>query len=131
MVVVALIPLIGGLLVGVGGFLGWRGRLSRGRGTGVRTAATLRSDEAFAVGNKVAGIPTMAAGAIGIAGGLAAIGMPTALGTILAATLGVAGLLVLLAAGGVLGNRAATAVPEPEPQGGCGGCCCGAGGCGG
>ncbi|MPY97697.1 MAG: hypothetical protein GEU97_06780 [Actinophytocola sp.] len=127
MVVVALIPLIGGLLVGVGGFLGWQGRLSRDRGTGVRTEATLRSDEAFAVGNKVAGLPTMAAGVVGIAGGLAALAMPSALGTTLAAVFSVVGLLGLLAAGGVLGNRAAAAVPEPEPAGGCGGCACGAG----
>ncbi|MPY77254.1 MAG: hypothetical protein GEV04_01925 [Actinophytocola sp.] len=131
MVVVALIPLIGGLLVGVGGFLGWQGKLSRDRGTGVRTDAMLRSDEAFAVGNRVAGVPTMAAGLIGIAGGLAALVMPTPLGTTLAAAFGVVGLLGLLAAGGVLGNRAAAAVPEPAPaQGGCGGCACGAGGCG-
>lgn len=134
MVVVALIPLIGGLLVGVGGFLGWQGKLSRDRGTGVRTDATLRSDEAFAVGNKVAGIPTMAAGVVGIVGGLAALAMPTPLPTTLAAVFGVVGLLGLLAAGGVLGNRAAAAVPEPVPAenaaGGCGGCACGAGGCG-
>ncbi len=130
MVVVALIPLIGGLLVGVGGYLGWQGKLSRDRGAGVRTETTLRSDEAFAVANKVAGLPTMAAGAVGIAGGLAALTMPSALGTTLAAVLGVVGLLGLLAAGGVLGNRAAAAVPEPAPAGGCGGCACGAGGCG-
>lgn len=132
MVVVALIPLIGGLLVGVGGFLGWQGKLSRDRGTGVRTDATLRSDEAFAVGNKVAGIPTMAAGVVGVTGGLAALAMPTPLGTTLAAVFGVVGLLGLLAAGGVLGNRAAAAVPEPaeDAAGGCGGCACGAGGCG-
>lgn len=129
MFIVALVPILGGILVGVGGFLGWRGLLSRDRGTGVRTEATLRSDEAFAIGNRIAGVPTMAAGAVGIAAGLAAFAMPTGIGLVVAATLGVLGLLALVAAGGLLGNRAAAAVPEPEPQqGGCGGCACG--GCG-
>lgn len=129
MFIVALVPILGGILVGVGGFLGWRGLLSRDRGTGVRTEATLRSDEAFAVGNRVAGVPTMAAGAVGIAAGVAALAMPNAIGVIVAAVIGVLGLLALVAAGGLLGNRAAAAVPVPEPvQGGCGGCACG--GCG-
>lgn len=129
MFTVALVPILGGILVGVGGFLGWRGLLRRDRGTGVRTEATLRSDEAFAVGNRIAGLPTMAAGVVGIAGGLAALAMPTTIGLIVAAVIGVLGLLALVAAGGVLGNRAAAAVPEPAPvQGGCAGCACG--GCG-
>lgn len=130
MLVVALIPLIGGILVGVGGYLGWSGKLRREGGKGIRTEATMYSDEAFAVGNKVAGIPTMAAGVVGVVGGAAAFAMPSAGGTVVAATLGVVGLLVLLAAGGILGNRAAGAVPvsEPETAGGCSGCACG--GCG-
>lgn len=128
LVVLALIPVLGGLLVGIGGYLGWSGRLSRERRAGVRTAATLRSDAAFAVGNRVAGVPTMAAGFVGVVSGLATLAMPTAVGAIVAATIGVVGLLGLLAAGGVLGHRAAEAVPEPEPAG-CGGCACGAGGC--
>lgn len=130
MVVVAFIPILAGILVGAGGYLGWRGRLSRDRGTGVRTAATLRNDEAFAVGNKVAGIPTMAAGVVGIAAGVAALAMPTGPGIVIAATIGVLGLLALLTAGGVLGNRAASAVPDAPVAAGCGGCACGAGGCG-
>lgn len=128
MLVVALIPIIGGILVGIGGYLGWSGRLRRDGGKGIRTEATMHSDEAFAVGNKVAGIPTMAAGAVGVFGGAAAFAMPTVGGMVTAAALGVIGLLALLAAGGILGNRAAGAVPAPEVAGGCGGCACG--GCG-
>lgn len=127
-VVVALIPILGGLLVGIGGCLGWQGKLSRGRSAGVRTPATLRSDEAFAVGNRVAGLPTMAAGAVGIFAGLAAFAMPDDLGSIIAAAIGIVGLLGLLAAGGILGHRAAATVPEPAPPS-CSGCACGAGGC--
>jgi hypothetical protein len=126
-VVVALIPILAGLLVGTGGYLGWSGRLSRQRAAGVRTSATMRSDEAFALGNRVAGLPTMAAGVIGIVGGLAALAMPTDIGAVVAAAIGGVGLLGLLAAGGMLGHRAAATVPD-EPAG-CGGCACGAGGC--
>lgn len=125
--VVALIPLVGGVLVGLGGLLGLLGKLERDRGAGVRTKATLRSDEAFALGNKVAGVPTVAAGVVGIVAGIAALFMPTAAGVIVVAVLGVIGLLGLLAAGGVLGHRAALTVPEPQaaPCGTsdcCGGC---------
>lgn len=132
MVVVALIPILGGLLVGLGGYLGWSGRLHRDRAAGVRTPATMRSDEAFALGNRVAGVPTMAAGLVAVLAGLAALTMPTAFGTIIAAVIGVVGMLALLAAGGVLGHRAALAVPAATAAeaGGCGGCACGAGGCG-
>ncbi|MBN6035626.1 SdpI family protein [Amycolatopsis sp. 195334CR] len=131
MLVVALIPIVFGVLVGWGGVLGWRERLPRERGAGVRTAATGRSDEAFRVGNKVAGLPTMVGGAIGVLSGIAALFMPTVGGVIIAAVVGVVGTLVLLAAGGVLGNRAALGVPEPKPvPSGCSGCACGAGGCG-
>lgn len=127
-VVVALLPILAGLLVAAGGYLGWSGKLSRNRGTGVRTSATMRSDEAFALGNRVAGLPTMAAGAIGVVAGLAAFAMPTDVGAIVAALIGAAGLVGLVAAGGVLGHRAADTVPE-QPAAGCGGCACGAGGC--
>ncbi|MGH3432197.1 MAG: SdpI family protein [Thermocrispum sp.] len=127
-VVVALIPIVGGVLVGIGGLLGWRGKLSRDNAAGVRTAATLRSDEAFAIGNRVAGLPTMAAGVVGVVAGLAALAMPDDIGAVLAAVIGILGLLGLVAAGGVLGHRAAATVPEPAPPS-CGGCACGAGGC--
>lgn len=130
MVIVALIPVLGGILVGWGGYLGWRGSLRRIGGVGVRTSATLRSDEAFSVGNKVAGLPTMAAGGVGVIAGLASLLMPTDLGAVIAATLGVLGLLLLVGAGGLLGHRAAAAIREPVRGAGCGGCACGAGGCG-
>jgi hypothetical protein len=46
------------------------------------------------------------------------------------AVLALVGALVITAAGGVLGHRAAEAVPQPEPElpAGCKGCQCG--GCG-
>lgn len=128
--VVALIPVVLGVLVGWGGFLGLREKLPRDRGAGVRTAATLRSDEAFRVANKVAGLPTIAAGAVGVLSGAAGLVMPNAVGVIIAAVVGLIGMFVLVAGGGVLGHRAAAAVPAPqEAPAGCAGCACGAGGC--
>jgi hypothetical protein len=129
--VLALVPIVLGVLVGWGGFLGWREKLPRDRGAGVRTAATMRSDEAFRVGNKVAGLPTLVGGLIGVVGGVAGLLMPDTGGLIVATVVGLIGLFALLAGGAVLGNQAASTVPEPSniPDG-CAGCACGAGGCG-
>ncbi|MEU9685865.1 MULTISPECIES: SdpI family protein [Amycolatopsis] len=127
MFVIALVPIVLGVLVGWGGFLGLREKLPRDRGAGVRTAATMRSEEAFRLGNKVAGVPTLAGGVIAVLAGIAALVMPTTFGLLLASFVGVAGMVALVAAGGVLGNRAAATVPEPEPErpAGCSGCACG------
>ncbi|MFJ9782173.1 SdpI family protein [Amycolatopsis sp. NPDC101161] len=132
MFAIALVPVVLGLLVGFGGFLGFRERLTREGGTGVRTQAALRSEEAFKLANRVAGLPTMAGGAISVLTGLAGLAMPTTGGLISAALAGVLAMLVLVMGGGVLGNRAALTVPAPAPAApaGCSGCACGAGGCG-
>ena len=131
MFVLALVPIVLGVLVGWGGFLGWREKLPRDRGAGVRTAATMRSDEAFRIGNKVAGLPTLVGGLIGVVGGVAGLLMPDTAGLIVATVVGLIGLFALLVGGGVLGNKAASAVPEPSNiPAGCTGCACGAGGCG-
>ncbi|MFI5585162.1 SdpI family protein [Amycolatopsis sp. NPDC051758] len=132
MFAIALVPVVLGLLVGFGGFLGFRERLTREGGTGVRTQAALRSEEAFKLANRVAGLPTMAGGAISVLTGLAGLAMPTTGGLVSAALAGVLAMLLLVAGGGVLGNRAALTVPAPAPAApaGCSGCACGAGGCG-
>jgi hypothetical protein len=123
----ALVPIVLGLVVGWGGVLGVRGRLTRDGGTGVRTQAALRSEEAFRLANRVAGMPTAAGGAIGVLTGLAALAMPTTAGLVAAAVVGLIMMFALVAAGAVLGNRAALTVPAPAPAG-CAGCACG--GCG-
>ena len=132
MFAIALVPVVLGLLVGFGGFLGFRERLTREGGTGVRTQAALRSEEAFKLANRVAGLPTMAGGAISVLAGLAGLAMPTTGGLISAALAGVLAMLLLVMGGGILGNRAALTVPAPAPAApaGCSGCACGAGGCG-
>ncbi|OLR91042.1 SdpI family protein [Actinokineospora bangkokensis] len=127
---VPLAPLIAGLPLVVVGLLGLTGRLPRNRFGGVRTAATMRSDEAFRVGNKVAGLPTVVAGAVGVLGAVLAWAMPSVGALLTVAVLAFAGLVVITLGAGVLGNRAAEAVPEPAPEvpAGCAGCQCG--GCG-
>jgi hypothetical protein len=54
---IALVPIVLGVVVGWGGFLGFRERLTRESGTGVRTAASLRSEAAFKLANRIAGLP--------------------------------------------------------------------------
>ncbi|MFC4854915.1 SdpI family protein [Actinophytocola glycyrrhizae] len=130
MFVVALVPLLVGLVVASVGTLGFIERLPRNRFGGVRTPATLRDDETFRVGNKVAGLPIAVGGAVGILGGALALAMAATAAVIVTAVLALLGMLVIAGAGGVLGHRAAAAVPEPEPElpEGCKGCQCG--GCG-
>ncbi|GLY67508.1 SdpI family protein [Amycolatopsis taiwanensis] len=126
MYLVALIPIVLGVVVGWGGMLGWRERLPRSRGAGVRTAATMRSDEAFRVANKVAGLPTVVAGLVGVLAGVAGLFMPAVAGPIIASLIGLAGMFVLVAGGGLLGHRAAEAVPAPaQVPAACAGCACG------
>ncbi|WAL65638.1 SdpI family protein [Amycolatopsis cynarae] len=123
----ALIPMLLGVVVGWGGLLGWREKLPRDRGAGVRTAATMRSDEAFRIGNKVAGLPTVVGGVAGLLAGIAGLVMPTTAGLVIATLVGLVGMFALVLAGGLLGHRAALAVPAPAPSApsACAGCACG------
>ncbi len=124
--------MLGVVLLAVGialctvGLLGWRGRLPRNRFAGVRTAATLRSDAAFAIANRVAAPPVLAAGAISAVAGALALGTGGALLTVIVGVAGV-GTVALLIAGGLLGHRVAATVPPPPT--GCSGCSCCGGGC--
>jgi hypothetical protein len=121
----ALLVLLGAALLTVA-TLGSRRRLPRNRWAGVRTMASLRSDEAFAIANQVAAAPLAAAGAVGLAGGIALLaGAPGLLGWGLLAV-SLAGVLVLSGVGGVAGDKAACAVPPPgSPFSACTGTCAG------
>lgn len=119
--VLALVLVVVGVVIGLIGLLGWFERLPPNRFAGVRTAATLRSERAFRVANKVAGLPMAVAG--GVAVGCGALGL--AAGPVFS-FIGLAGLAGITIAGGVLGNRAAEAVAaEPGLPAGCQGCQCG------
>lgn len=109
------------------GVLGWRRRLPRNRFAGVRTPATLRSDAAFIMANRVAAPPVLAAGGVCAAGGALALGAGGPALTVIVAVAG-AGAVGLVLAGGLLGHRVAAAMPSPV--GGCAGCTCGGSGCG-
>lgn len=124
---VALVPLVIGVVVAVIGALGWRERLPRNRFGGVRTPATLASAEAFALGNRVAGLPIMVAGLIGVVSAAVAFGLTGTAAILVVSVLGLLGTMVIATAGGLLGHSAAEAMPEPEPElpAGCNGCACG------
>lgn len=125
-------PLLGALLVLAGlallavAVLGARSLLRRNRWVGVRTAATLRSDESFALANRVAAAPLGAAGAVAVvAGGALLAGADGALAWVVPA-IGILGTLVLGGIGGAAGDRAAGALPPPEPApSACAGTCAG------
>lgn len=127
MTLLPLVPVAAGSLIAVVGFLGLTGRLPRNRFGGVRTAETMRSDEAFRVANKVAGLPTLIGGLVGVLAGVAGFLMPGTGGVLTSVVIGVVGMLAITFAGGLLGHRAAAAVPDPEPElpAGCKGCQCG------
>lgn len=127
-IILSAVLVIGGLAVLVTAFRGIRGQLPRNRYAGVRTAATMRDDQAFELGNRVAAPATLAGGAASLLCGLALPALPSLTTVIMVALLGALGLLVLMAIGGTLGHRAAASLPEPAAAGGCGGCpggCCG------
>jgi hypothetical protein len=100
-------------------------RLPRNRFAGVRTAATMRDADTFRIGNKVAGLPVLVAGVVGVLGGVLALLLPS--GGLVVGLLGALGMLAIAVAGGLLGHKAALAVPEPEKElpPGCAGCACG------
>ncbi|HEV2778486.1 MAG TPA: SdpI family protein [Actinophytocola sp.] len=122
MLILATVAVLAGLVVATVGVLGLRERLPRNRFFGVRTAATLRDEETFRLANRIAGLPGVAGGLVAVLAGLAGYSA----GALIAA-LGLVGMLAIAIGGGVLGHRAALALPEPTPEApaGCGGCACG------
>jgi uncharacterized membrane protein len=116
----AMLLLAGAALLTVG-LLGWRRRLPRNRFAGIRTPATLRSAAAFSTANRVAAPPVLAAGAVCALGGALVFGTDGPALTVILAVVGV-GAVGLLLAGGLLGHRAATALPPPP--GSCAECTC-------
>jgi len=127
---VVLSVVLGAVLVLVGAALGAvavtgaRGTLRRNRFAGVRTAATLSSEQTFAAANRVAAPLVGAAAVVAIAGGAATLARPDVLLGVILLVVTVLGVLVLAGIGGALGDRAARLVEdEPAPcAGACAGC---------
>ena len=101
-----IVVVFAGVLVALSGALGWIGKLPRNRLAGVRTTSTMRSENAFAVGNRVAGPAITLGGLAAVVAGLLGIFLPAddAEGAIL---VGVLLMAVLAIVGGILGSRAA------------------------
>jgi hypothetical protein len=103
--------LIGAIVIASGASLiwvaviSWQGRLARNGAVGVRTPATMRSDEAFAVANKASAPFAGAGGGVMILGGVLAMVVPKHLFGVPLFSGVVIGLAVLIT-GAVIGVRA-------------------------
>ena len=125
--VLAAVPVLAGLVIAAVGLLGFQERLPRNRFLGVRTAATLRDEDTFRLANRIAGLPTMVGGLVGIVAGTAGALLPGTAARVACVIIGLAGMLAITVAAGALGHRAALAIPKPARTvpAGCGGCQCG------
>jgi hypothetical protein len=112
--VLPLLLVFAGLAAVTVGCLGLAERLPRNNIAGVRTATTMRSDTAFQVANKAAGVPTLTGGGVALAGAVAAWLLPTEEGVLTVVIAAMIGMLALTVLGGVLGVRAAKVVPDQE-----------------
>ena len=103
----AVVVILAGALVAVGGALGWLGKLPRNRLAGVRTSSTMRSEHAFVVGNRAAGPAVTLGGVVAVVAGVAGLFLPesAAVGVVVVGVLLMAGLAI---AGGIVGSRAAS-----------------------
>ncbi|MEZ5152073.1 SdpI family protein [Rhodococcus zopfii] len=121
MLIVAIVLFVLALVVGAVAVAGLTGRLERNRWAGVRTADTLRDDETFTLANKVAAPTVLGAAVLLVAGGVAALTLPTVAGVI-AVVVTIVAALVTAGAGGSIAARVAAAT-KPEETEGCGTSC--------
>lgn len=124
-IVLSALLIIGGAIITVTGWRGLRGTLPRNRFAGVRTPAAMSSDEAFGLANRVAAPATMAGGAVTFLVGACLLALRSWTTALVLLIVGLLGAVALTLVGGVLGNRAATALAEQrsaEPAGPCAGC---------
>ncbi|MDR7302036.1 SdpI family protein [Haloactinomyces albus] len=134
-IILGAILVLGGAAVLLVGWRSLHGRLTRNRYVGVRTPATMHSEEAFELGNRVAAPAMLAGGAVGVLSGTALPMLPSLFTIVMVAVIGLIGWFALMMIGGVLGTRAAatvraknpaSAAVSADPCGGCAGGCCGA-----
>ncbi len=113
--VVAVILFVAAAALGAVAVLSLREELPRNRWAGVRTPASLVSDEAFRAANKAAALPILAGGLFLALGAVAVLSMNGLLRPI-AVLMCVVATLLAVGAGGALGSRAAAATPGCAPQ---------------
>ncbi|MFF1942554.1 SdpI family protein [Rhodococcus qingshengii] len=119
MIVVAVVLFVLAVAVGGVAVAGLIGKLPRNRWAGVRTEDSLRSEESFALANKVAGPTMLAAAGMFVIGGVAALTIGGVFGVAVAIIVVVVAVLTAGFGGGI-GARAAAALPQ---QSGCGNDC--------
>ena len=133
-VVVLLLILAG--LAALTAHRGWAGTLRRDGRLGIHSRAASISDDAFALANRVAAPVVGGAAGIALVLAVSVVFLPiAAAGSVVIGILGLIGVLVLIIAGGILGEQAARTLPvparRPQPSAACTGCACGSGGCAG
>jgi len=106
----AVVIVLAGLLIVWLAIRSWQGRLSRNYIAGVRTPSTMRSDEAFRVANKAAAPFSLVSGLLFVVTGVVAAIVPAHTATVVLPT-GVVVAAVVVVVGGVIGVRAARALP--------------------
>lgn len=129
----AVLLLVAAAAAAVAGLRGRAGILRPSSRLGVHGPAAEASEEAFTVANRVAAPVVLGAAAVFLVGAVLtpALRLPM-LASLVIFLLALVGGVVLLVAGGSLGERAAAAVPRPAGKPvGCDGCACGSGGCAG
>lgn len=133
---VAAVLLILAVLALITAIRGWTGALRRDSKLGVHSIAASSSDDAFALANKVAAPVVGGAAAMSLVLAVLVLILPLPTPAIvIIGVLSIVAVVVLLVAGGILGEKAARTLPVPlrmpKPSAACDGCACGAGGCGG
>lgn len=104
--------LAAGLLIAAVAVKGWRGDLARNRVVGVRTPATLASDEAWKVAHRLAG-PWMVAGSLGaIVPGAILLFRPSNGSAQAVIMIGLAVMVALVIAGGAVGSMGAARLEQ-------------------
>ncbi len=110
----SLVLALGGVVICVVGYLGLVERLPRNRFAGLRTPGTLRSDAAFRVANKAAGVPTVIGGVVAVVGAVVALFMPTDGALFAAVVITSVAMLPPMIVGVLRGVGAAKDVPDED-----------------
>jgi uncharacterized membrane protein len=105
-----IVIVLAGLLIVWLAIRSWQGRLSRNYVAGVRTPATMRSDEALGIANKAAAPFSLVSGLLFVVTGVVAAVVPVHTATVALPT-GVVIAGVVIVVGGITGVRAARKVP--------------------
>ncbi len=119
--IVACLLFVLAVAVGAVGVAALTGKLSRNRWAGVRTADSLRDDEAFALTNKVAAPSMLGAAVLLAVGGVASLTLPV-VGGVIAVIVTVVAAALTAGAGGSIAARVAAATKPAESEG-CGSSC--------